>query len=74
LSEVSTSAAAVPAGTATTTTATAMTIEMPKASHIARSAHIAPNQSSVVPCQGITVGNRLVLKAAAPMMASGARR
>ena len=71
---VSTSAAAVPTGTTTATTPMATRIEVPSDFHIALSAHMAENQSSVVPCQGITVGNRLVLKAAADMMTSGTNR
>ena len=71
---VSTSAAAVPTGNATATTSTATMADVHNALHIAASAHIAENQSSVVPCQGITVGKRLSLKAATPMITKGANR
>ena len=71
---VSTSAAAVPIGSATSDDAKRDHDRRPQ-----RRPHrpVRPqfaNHCSVVPCHGVTVGNRLSLKVAAPMMTSGAKR
>ncbi len=68
------SAVAIPMGTATTSTPAATIRLLRSACHMPRSAASSPNQRSVVPSHGVTVGKRLSLKVAAAMMISGRNR
>jgi hypothetical protein len=64
----------VPTGNDTSTTKKATTTEVHRDCHIVVSAHSAANHCSVVPCHGVTVGNRLVLNVAADITRSGMNR
>ena len=67
-------APAMPTGTDTAMTAKATMKLFHSARHICWSFHSTSNQRVVVPSQGVTVGNRLVLKVAATMMPRGRKR